>query len=152
MAVPPITKALTNKFTYGAQYAFSLKTPSGTNIFNEEASGFFQDGKLLKTFQEQGYRDISGVIDTANAAAAQEVLRIAYFVIAVILVVVAIPMFYYGFKNTKERYSAAQNVAPPSLGHNLKLLLKNKQLMLIVLSGVLGGARMVYTYTGGLLL
>ena len=32
----------------------------------------------------------------------------------------------------------------------MKLLFKNKELLLIVLSGILGGARMVYTYTGGL--
>jgi Na+/melibiose symporter-like transporter len=32
----------------------------------------------------------------------------------------------------------------------LKLLFKNKELLLVVISGVLGGARMVYTYTGGL--
>ena len=57
-------------------------------------------------------------------------------------------MFFYGFKHTKERYTSTET--PPSLGHNLKLLFKNKQLLLIVLSGVLGGARMVYTYTGGL--
>ena len=65
-----------------------------------------------------------------------------------VLVAIAVPMFFYGFKNTKERFTATDN--PPSLGHNLKLLFKNKQLLLIVLSGILGGARMVYTYTGGL--
>lgn len=71
-----------------------------------------------------------------------------YFVIAAVCVVAAIPMFFLGFKNTKERNMSLE--APPSLKHNLSLLMKNKPLMLVVLSGVLGSARMVFTYTGGL--
>ena len=77
-----------------------------------------------------------------------ETLKWTYFICAVVLALLAIPMFFYGFKNTKERFTT--NEAPPSLGHNLKLLFKNKQLLLVVLSGILGGARMVYSYTGGL--
>ena len=77
-----------------------------------------------------------------------ETLRYTYFIIAIVLVVLSLPMFYYGFKNTKEYCQSNEN--PPSLKHNLGLLFKNKQLLLIVLSGILGGARMVYTYTGGL--
>lgn len=75
-------------------------------------------------------------------------LRYTYFIAAVVCVVAAIPMFFYGFKNTKERFTSTET--PPSFGHNIKLLFKNDQLLLIVISGVLGGARMVYTYTGGL--
>ncbi len=77
-----------------------------------------------------------------------EKLKWTYFICAVVCVVAAIPMFYYGFNNTKERFTSTDT--PPSLGHNLKLLFKNKELLLIVLSGILGGARTVYTYTGGL--
>lgn len=77
-----------------------------------------------------------------------EKLKWTYFICAVVCVVAAVPMFYYGFNNTRERYTTDDD--PPSLGHNLKLLFKNKELLLIVLSGVLGGARTVYTYTGGL--
>ncbi len=77
-----------------------------------------------------------------------EKLKWTYFICAAVCVVAAVPMFYYGFKNTRERYTTDDD--PPSLGHNLKLLFKNKELLLIVLSGVLGGARTVYTYTGGL--
>lgn len=95
-------------------------------------------------------RDVGGLLDSQFAVQNAETLRYAYFVIAVILVALAIPMFFYGFKNTRERFSAGAGEKPPSLKHNLGLLLKNKQLMLIVLSGVLGGARLVYTYTGGL--
>ena len=78
-------------------------------------------------------------------------LKYTYFIIAIVLVILSLPMFYIGFKNTKERCGTIEdNQKLPSLGHNLKLLFKNKELMLIVLSGILGGARMVYTYTGGL--
>lgn len=83
----------------------------------------------------------------APAQAAQE-LKWIYFYAAIICVVIAIPLFYLGFKNTKERNQTMEE--PPSLGHNLKLLGKNKPLMLIVLSGILGSAKMVFTYTGGL--
>ncbi len=74
-------------------------------------------------------------------------LKWIYFICAVVFVIAAVPMFFYGFKNTKERFTAEGEA--PSLGHNLKLLFKNKELLLIVISGVLGGARMVYSYTGG---
>ncbi len=75
-------------------------------------------------------------------------LKWIYFIVAVICCVVALPLFFLGFKNTKERNCTIEN--PPSLGHNLKLLFKNKPLLLVVLSGILGAARMLFTYTGGL--
>lgn len=83
-----------------------------------------------------------------DPAAKGEMLKWIYFVIAIICCVIALPLFYLGFKNTKERNVTEEN--PPSLGHNLKLLFKNKPLMLIVLSGIGGAARMLFTYTGGL--
>lgn len=77
-----------------------------------------------------------------------EKLKWTYFIAAAVCSVVAIPLFYVGFKGTKERVEQTEKVA--SLGHNLKLLFKNKPLLLIVLSGILGAARMGFTYTGGL--
>ncbi|MGN0744567.1 MAG: MFS transporter [Christensenellales bacterium] len=77
-----------------------------------------------------------------------DMLKWIYFVIAIVCCVVAVPLFFLGFKNTTERNVSVEN--PPSLGHNLKLLFKNKPLMLIVLSGIGGAARMLFTYTGGL--
>ncbi len=85
--------------------------------------------------------------ETARAGM-QHSLSWAYFVIAIICCVIAVPLFYLSFKNTTERNISTEN--PPSLGHNLKLLFKNKPLMLIVLSGIGGAARMLFTYTGGL--
>ena len=75
-------------------------------------------------------------------------LKWTYFICAAVLGIAAIPMFLYGFKNTKERI--VTTAEPPSLGHNLKLLFKNQPLMMVVLSGILGGGRMAYVYTGGL--
>lgn len=87
-------------------------------------------------------------LKAARSASMMSDLRWTYFVIAIVCCVIAIPLFYLGFKNTKERNQTEDN--PPSLGHNLKLLFKNKPLMLIVLSGIGGAARMLFTYTGGL--
>lgn len=83
-----------------------------------------------------------------DPAAKGEMLKWIYFVIAIVCCVIAVPLFFLGFKNTTERNISTEN--PPSLGHNLKLLFKNKPLMLIVLSGIGGAARMLFTYTGGL--
>ena len=94
------------------------------------------------------YKDESGLLLTQYSAQNAETLKWTYFICAVVLVAVAIPTFFYGFKNTKERYTATEN--PPSLGHNFSLLFKNRELMLIVLSGILGAARTVYMGAGGL--
>ncbi len=83
-----------------------------------------------------------------SIGATQQSLRYIYFVAAIVCCAIALPLFFVGFKYTKERNQSLE--APPSLGHNLKLLFKNKPLMLIVLSGIGGAARMLFTYTGGL--
>lgn len=128
--VPIITNGLTAKFKYP-------DTPEGISQIMADKG---VDAETAKNF-------VNTVIvgqESANA----ETLRWIYFIAAVVLVVAAVPMFFYGFKHTKERFTADDN--PPSFGHNLKLLFKNDQLLLIVLSGIFGGARMVYSYTGGL--
>ena len=94
------------------------------------------------------FRDADGNVMPEFIQANADTLKYTYFICAIVFTVTAIPMFFYGFKNTRERFTSTD--APPSLGHNLKLLFKNKELLLVVISGVLGGARMVYTYTGGL--
>ena len=126
--VPVITNAVTAKFKYTADDITAIMADKGVTA--EAAEGFI------------------GTVKAGQELANADTLKITYFICALVLVIAAIPMFFYGFKNTKERFTATDN--PPSLGHNLKLLFKNKQLLLIVLSGVLGGARMVYSYTGGL--
>ena len=94
------------------------------------------------------YRDEAGNVLPEFIQANADTLKYTYFICALVFTVLAVPMFFYGFKHTRERFTSTD--APPSLGHNLKLLFKNKELLLVVISGILGGARMVYTYTGGL--
>ena len=94
------------------------------------------------------YKGADGAVLPQFIGANANTLKWTYFICALVFTGIAIPMFYYGFRNTKERFTSTET--PPSLGHNLKLLFKNRELLLVVLSGILGGARMVYTYTGGL--
>ena len=126
--VPIITGNLTAKFKYTDADIAQIMADKGV------------DAEAAKTF--------IGTVIVGQESANASMLKWIYFIAAVVLVVAAVPMFFYGFKHTKERFTADDN--PPSFGHNLKLLFKNDQLLLIVLSGIFGGARMVYSYTGGL--
>lgn len=138
--VPIITGAVTSKFKYTDNDIRLIMTDKASQIENLVANQGLSVEEAAKTFV--------GTVISGQEVANADTLKWTYFICAVVLVVLAVPMFYYGFKNTKERFTAVDN--PPSLGHNLKLLFKNKELLLIVISGILGGARMVYTYTGGL--
>ena len=138
--VPVITGAVTAKFKYTEADIGTIMTDKAAAIADMVANRGIS--------AEEAARSFIGTVRVGSEFANADALKMVYFICAVVLVIAAIPMFYYGFKNTKERFTADDN--PPSFGHNLKLLFKNKQLLLIVLSGVLGGARMVYSYTGGL--
>ena len=109
------------------------------------------DSELLegKAFADWTANDLQKILD-GTLDNKQHDLSYIYFVAAIICVAVGMPLFFVGFKGTKERTSELDDVKPPSLKHNLSLLFKNKPLMLIVISGILGAARMVFTYTGGL--
>ena len=131
VGVPIITDALTRKYKY-AEGAEGIAAIMNDYAFATEAECEPYIGQVMKNCIEQN----------ANT------LKITYFVCAVVFVILAMPMFFYGFKNTKERFTAETEA--PSFGHNIKLLFKNRELLLIVVSGILGGARMVYSYTGGL--
>lgn len=138
--VPIITGAVTSKYKYTEDMLAQIKVDKAAEIANlVEKQGMSYD-EAVNTF-------VNTVIKGQEIANA-DALKWTYFICAAVLVILAIPMFFYGFKNTKERFTANDN--PPSFFHNMKLLFKNKELLLIVLSGILGGARMVYTYTGGL--
>ena len=128
VGVPIITNAVTAKYRYTDADISTIMSTFGVDA--------------------EGAKTYVGTVMPEFIQANADTLKWTYFICAVVFTVISIPMFYYGFKNTKERYTSTD--APPSLGHNLKLLFKNKELLLIVISGVLGGARMVYTYTGGL--
>lgn len=128
VGVPIITGAVTAKYKYTDDDVPSLMSSLHLDLESAQA----MVGNVKPEF-------IMGNAST---------LKWTYFICALVFTVIAIPMFYYGFRNTKERFTSTET--PPSLGHNLKLLFKNRELLLVVLSGILGGARMVYTYTGGL--
>lgn len=110
-----------------------------------------EGGELInnKPMSEWTANDLQKILD-GTLGEKQSDLQWIYFVAAIICVAIGMPLFYVGFKGTKERASELDNIKPPSLKHNLSLLFKNKPLMLIVISGILGAARMVFTYTGGL--
>lgn len=109
------------------------------------------DSELLggKAYAEWTGNDLQTILD-GTLENKQTDLGYIYFIAAIICVAVGAPLFFVGFKGTKERASELDNENVPSLKHNLQLLFKNKPLMLIVISGILGAARMVFTYTGGL--
>lgn len=109
------------------------------------------DSELLggKAISEWTGEDLQTILD-GTLDSKQTDLGYIYFIAAIICVAVGAPLFFVGFKGTKERASELDNENVPSLKHNLQLLFKNKPLMLIVISGILGAARMVFTYTGGL--
>ena len=138
--VPIITGAVTSKFKY--------TDANIAQILADKADAVAKVAANQGISLEEAAQSFVGTVKMGMEVPNADTLKMTYFICAVVLVVAAVPMFFYGFKNTKERFTAADN--PPSLGHNLKLLFKNKELLLIVLSGILGGARMVYTYTGGL--
>ncbi len=138
--IPIITNGITAKFKYTADDIDVIMVDKAAEIQKLVANQGLTVEEAANTF-------VNTVIKGQEIANA-DTLKWTYFIAAVVLVIAAVPMFFYGFKNTKERFTADDN--PPSLGHNLKLLFKNDQLLLVVISGILGGARMVYTYTGGL--
>ena len=68
-----------------------------------------------------------------------------YVIIFIVIVIISLPFFYIGFRNSKERfYDPAQTL---TLKENLNLLFKNKPLLLIVLAGILGGGKTLYLYS-----
>ena len=109
------------------------------------------DSQILegKAFEDWTGTDLQKILDD-TLGSKQDELSCIYFIAAIICVAVGCPLFFVGFKFTKERTGELDEKEVPSLKHNLSLLFKNKPLMLIVISGILGAARMVFTYTGGL--
>lgn len=130
VGVPIITSAVTAKYKY-------------TN--SDEHIALIMERLGIDAEAAQQY---VGTVMPEYIQANADTLKWTYFICAAFFVIIAIPMFFYGFKHTQERFQSSEEA--PSFMHNIKLLFKNKQLLLIVLSGILGGARMVYTYTGGL--
>ncbi len=138
--VPIITNGVTSKFKYTADDLARIMVDKADAIAKMVLNQGITAEEAAQTFV--------GTVIKGQELANADTLKMTYFICAVVLVIAAVPMFFYGFKNTKERFTAEGEA--PSFVHNLQLLFKNKELLLIVLSGILGGARTVYTYTGGL--
>ncbi len=144
-AVTVFLPVITGKLT--AQYKYTDSAEDLAKIAVEKADAIEYMAENLKIPKNEAIETFIGTVKVGSEVGNADTLKWTYFIAAIVLVVAAMPMFFYGFKHTKERFTAEDN--PPSFGHNIKLLFKNKELLLIVLSGILGGARMVYTYTGG---
>lgn len=91
--------------------------------------------------------DLSGTVISGQEGAFAGELGPAFIIIATIIAIIAIPTFFIGYKFTKERYYDDESKVA-SLGHNIKLLFKNKPLLQIVLSGALGAAKTMFIYIG----
>ncbi len=149
--LPVITGKLTEQFKYAAflDNAGNVIDQATYNlILNDKAEAIRNMVANQGITELEAVKTFVGTVRAGSEVANAETLKWTYFIAAVVLVIAAIPMFFYGFKNTREYFTTDEN--PPSFSHNIKLLFKNKELLLLVLSGVLGGARSVYTYTGGL--
>lgn len=92
------------------------------------------------------YTDQDGNIMSGMEKPASEIIRNNFIWIALVLALLSIFPFILGFLKTKERYYS--NEKPKSLGHNLGLIFKNKPLLIIIFSGVLGCAKIMFMYSG----
>ncbi|MDR2634878.1 MAG: glycoside-pentoside-hexuronide (GPH):cation symporter [Clostridiales bacterium] len=89
--------------------------------------------------------DAFGSIREGFEQGAAEALRNNFWWLTIIIVAISIPTFLLGYKNTKERFYSKEDQR--SLKENLKLLFKNKPLMTIVVSGLLGSAKTLCLYS-----
>ena len=87
--------------------------------------------------------------DVLESARAQLVsnYKLVFLIVAIVVAVLALPTFFIGFKNTKERFYENDS-QKASLIHNVKLLFKNKPILLLIAVGVLGALRLVYMTSG----
>ena len=141
---PLFTKPITATPKPSRKHSPTAKSPKVSSPLRSTSEWMSPTGTGVE-LQTQLNPKMDGVLN-----AKQNELKYIYFAAAIICVAVGMPLFFVGFKFTKERTSELDDINPPSLKHNLSLLFKNKPLMLIVISGILGAARMVFTYTGGL--
>ncbi|MGI6701066.1 MAG: MFS transporter [Christensenellales bacterium] len=100
----------------------------------------------LSSMWIKGFTDSEGNIIAGMEGDAAAALRQNYVWLALVVVLIATPTFFIGFKYTKERFYSDDK--PASFLHNLGLLFKNKPLLIIIISGVLGSAKMLYIYSG----
>lgn len=99
-------------FKYGRTVIYDDKdNPKYLNI-KFKKNGDIKSVEVKEEYYKQNFRSASGLLRTECADANQKALRYTYFIAAIVLVVLAMPMFFYGFKNTKERFGAAEDDNP----------------------------------------
>ncbi|MDR3215935.1 MAG: glycoside-pentoside-hexuronide (GPH):cation symporter [Clostridiaceae bacterium] len=106
------------------------------SILIPSISGFWLKGSV---------DEATGLILEGYEQGAALALRSNFWWLALIIAAISIPTFFIGYKNTKERFYKNEDVRP--LRENLTLLFKNKPLMTIVVSGILGGAKTLCLYS-----
>ncbi|KAH0795114.1 glycoside/pentoside/hexuronide transporter [Histomonas meleagridis] len=74
-----------------------------------------------------------------------QVLQNRFVWMVLIIVFVSIPMFYLGFRKSNERFYDPEQTL--TFKENMRLLFQNKPLVLIVISGILGGGKIIYLYS-----
>ncbi len=108
---------------------------AGELFMAENPEGVWAEGKSYLKISPEQY----SLLEDAFARGYQ----ILYVVAACVVALIAIPTFFIGYKNTKERYYE-EDANKAGIGHNLKLLAKNKPILLLIASGILGALRLTY--------
>ncbi len=117
-------------------------------VFIPMIQGIVENGIIEKTLGIEIAKDALTPDQLAQVSSAlSSAYQTMYLITAIIVVIVAVPTFWVGYKYTKERfYTETANKA--SLFHNLKLLTKNKPILLLIAVGVLGCLRLIYMTSG----
>ena len=102
---------------------------------------------IARLFRTIGPGAVSVIIPVIIGNHGTDYQYVAYPIIAVVSILIAIPTFWIGFKGTKERFYDAETDGKFTLIKNLKLLGKNKPALMIILVGVLGSLRTIYMTT-----
>ena len=96
--VPIITNGITSKYKYASgDIALIIKDKAAAVAAVAAEKGISLD-KAAESFV--------GTVKAGQEVTNADTLKWVYFICAVVLVAVAVPMFFYGFKNTKERFTA----------------------------------------------
>lgn len=120
------------------------------NTYNE--FGIIRDagGNLLGYVSDDGLNVFGNIPDKIINSATDQLVhqyKILFVIVAIVVVAIALPTFYIGFKNTKERFYD-EKAEKAGLLHNIKLLGKNKPVLLMIATGVLGSLRLIYMTSG----
>lgn len=124
----------------------SVVVPIVTGIYQDKF-----DSAVMTEFGLGNMKELTAELRATDAYASlaanfASTNKIVYLVIAIVCVLIATPLFFVGFKNTKERYydNTSEKVG---LKDNIKLLMKNKPVLILILVGFIGCLRTIYMTT-----